>query len=306
MTQVEKIAGGFYLLEGPVWDPKIGLLFADAEGGGVFCLNETEAAPGVIVQHRRGIGGLIRHHQGGLVVSGRNVAYKGTDISSTVVLLDNVPDVSGMAGFSDMCADASGRVLAGMLGSRPTQENHLSDHGSLWLIDLDGSARCLIPTPRVRHTNGLGFSPDDTKLYYADSGQQTVFEYDYDVASGSIGEPRRFATMDRGIPDGLAVAADGSVWVANAFASRVLVYGPDGRLQRTINVPQEIVTNVCFGGSAMDEVFITTGSLNPSERAGAVYRMKNNRVTGLQTHHAKVPVLVGDAPPAVSEKIVGP
>ncbi|WP_113719814.1 SMP-30/gluconolactonase/LRE family protein [Arthrobacter dokdonensis] len=301
MTRLEKIAAGFRLLEGPVWDPTSGLVFADAEGGGVFGLNETGTGPAIIVQHRRGIGGLVRHQAGGLVVSGRNVAYKGTDISSTVVLLDNTPEISGMVGFSDMCADAAGRVLAGMLGSRPTEENHLSDHGSLWLIDLDGSARCLIPSPKVRHTNGLAFSPDDTSLYYADSGQRAVFVYDYDVACGRVGEPRLFATMDAGIPDGLAVAADGSVWVANAFASRVLVFGPDGGLQRTINIPQEIVTNVCFGGTAMDEVFITTGSLNPAERVGAVYHLSND-VPGLQTHQAKCPVLIGAAPPAVSPK----
>jgi sugar lactone lactonase YvrE len=301
MTRLEKIAAGFHLLEGPVWDPTSGLVFADAEGGGVFGLNQAGTGPTTIVQHRRGIGGLVRHQAGGLVVSGRNVAYKGTDTSSTVVLLDNAPEISGMVGFSDMCADASGRVLAGMLGSRPTQENHLSDHGSLWLIDLDGSARCLIPTPKVRHTNGLAFSPDDTSLYYADSGQRAVFVYDYDVDCGRVGEPRQFATMDAGIPDGLAVAADGSVWVANAFASRVLVFGPDGGLQRTINMPQEIVTNVCFGGTAMDEIFITTGSLNPAERVGAVYHLTND-VPGLQTHQAKCPVLVGATPPAVSPK----
>jgi gluconolactonase len=301
MTRLEKIAAGFHLLEGPVWDPTSGLVFADAEGGGVFGLNQAGTGPTTIVQHRRGIGGLVRHQAGGLVVSGRNVAYKGTDTSSTVVLLDNTPEISGMVGFSDMCADASGRVLAGMLGSRPTEENHLSDHGSLWLIDLDGSARCLIPTPKVRHTNGLAFSPDDTSLYYADSGQRAVFVYDYDVDCGRVGEPRQFATMDAGIPDGLAVAADGSVWVANAFASRVLVFGPDGGLQRTINMPQEIVTNVCFGGTAMDEIFITTGSLNPAERVGAVYHLTND-VPGLQTHQAKCPVLVGATPPAVSPK----
>lgn len=301
MTHIEKIAEGFHLLEGPVWDPNIGLIFADAEGGGVFVLKDTETGPTSIVQHRRGIGGLVRHQAGGLVVSGRNVAYKGSDIPSTVVLLDNTPEISGMVGFSDMCADASGRVLAGMLGSRPTEENHLSNHGSLWLIDLDGSARCLIPTPNVRHTNGLAFSPNDTSLYYADSAQRAVFVYDYDVDCGSVGEPRLFATMDAGIPDGLAVATDGSVWVANAFASRVLVFGPDGDLQRTINVPQEIVTNVCFGGPAMDEIFITTGSLNPAERVGAVYHLPND-VPGLQTHQAKCPVLVGVAPPAVSPK----
>ena len=297
MTDVEKVAGGFSLLEGPVWDQELGVLFADAEGGGVFGLGETGTT--CFVPHRRGIGGMVLHQSGGLVVSGRNVAYKGENLAPTVVLLENDYEISGLVGFSDMCADSSGRILAGMLGSRPTESKHLSDRGSLWLIELDGSARCLIPSPQIMHTNGLAFSPDDAILYYADSGKRAVFAYDYDAACGRIGQPRLFAELEHGIPDGIAVAADGSVWVANAFAGRVLVYRPDGRQQRTVDMPQDIVTNVCFGGANMDEVFITTGSLNPIERVGSVYWMTND-VPGLVPHRARCPVTLEAEPPRVT------
>lgn len=297
MTYIEKVAGGFSLLEGPVWHQDRGVLFADAEGGGVFCLGEDGTT--CLVPHRRGIGGMVLYQSDGLVVSGRNVAYKGENSAPTVVLLENDYEVSGLVGFSDMCADSAGRILAGMLGSRPTESSHLSDRGSLWLIELDGSARCLIPSPRIKHTNGLAFSPDDAILYYADSGKRAIFAYDYDVARGRIGLARLFAEIEHGIPDGIAVAADGSVWVANAFAGRVLVYRPDGRQQRIIDMPQDIVTNVCFGGANMDELFITTGSLNPNERVGSVYWMTND-VPGVVPHRARCPVALDAKPPSVT------
>lgn len=299
MSALEKVADGFRLIEGPVWSPDSGLWFADAEGGGVFELDKDGSIT-TVVEHRRGIGGLVRHQHGGVVVSGRNVAYKDGD-SPTIVLLDNLSEVSGMVGFSDMCADSEGRVLAGMLGKRPTETDRLSDRGSLWLIDLDGSARCVIPDPQIEHTNGLAFAPGGTCLYYADSAKRAVLAFDYDVADGSISKPQIFATLEQGIPDGIAVAEDGAVWVANAFAARVLVYAADGSLQRSINVPQEVVTNVCFGGPSMNDVFITTGSLDPTERVGAVYRTRTD-VQGLAIHEARCSITLGRTPPMVTSQ----
>ncbi|WP_197027866.1 SMP-30/gluconolactonase/LRE family protein [Rhodococcus sp. UNC23MFCrub1.1] len=301
MTTLDKIAGGFGLLEGPVWDSEIGILFADAQNGGVYALNEEGTT--CVVAHRRGIGGMVRHSSGGLIVSGRNVALKAQEPGSTVVLLDNDYATSGLVGFSDMCADPAGRLLAGMLGSRPTESKHLSEHGSLWLIELDGSARCIIEAPKVLHTNGLAFSPDNQVLYYADSAKRSVFAYDYDTDLGQVGHPRLFTEMPEGIPDGLAVASDGSVWIANAFAGRVAVVDSAGHHQHSIDVPESIVTNVCFGGSRMDEVYITTGSLNPSERIGSVYRMTST-VPGLVPFQAQCSIRPEQMPPSVTPPVV--
>ncbi|KAK45377.1 hypothetical protein BG58_18420 [Caballeronia jiangsuensis] len=267
---MEQVAEGFDLLEGPVWEDRRGLLFADAEGGGVYSLCDGHIS--TVVPHRRGIGGMALHADGGLIVGGRNLAYKGAAGEETLVLVENDVAKSAQVGFSDIVSSPSGQVYAGTLGSRPDANGHVARGGGLYLIDLDGSCRAVIPAPQVRHTNGLGFSPDGRHLYYADSGVKTVFRYRVE-ADGSLSERHAFARLEQGIPDGLAVATDGSVWVAGCFASSVFVYEPTGALRHRIAVPINIVTNVCFGGPALCDVFITTGSLEASKKEGRVFHM---------------------------------
>src|SRR4030095_483848 len=84
---MEKLAEGYGLIEGPVWDARRGLLFSDVPNGGVYCLGAGGQVT-TVVEHRRGIGGMALHADGGLIVSGRNVAYKGPARPETVPLLD--------------------------------------------------------------------------------------------------------------------------------------------------------------------------------------------------------------------------
>ena len=146
---MEQVAQGFDLLEGPVWDPQRGLLFADADGGGVYLLRDGTVS--TIVPHRRGIGGMALHAEGGLVVGGRNLAYKGPAGEDTLVLVDNDVTTSAQVGFSDIVSSPKGQVYAGTLGSRPDPQGHVARGGGLYLIDLDGSCRAVIAAQPAEH-----------------------------------------------------------------------------------------------------------------------------------------------------------
>jgi sugar lactone lactonase YvrE len=98
------LVSGFGLIEGPVWHAELGLLFADAGKGGAFLLNR-KGVVSTVFEHRRGIGGMAWHEQGGLIVSGRNVAYKAPGAAATIVLLHKDPD-HGLVGFNDLTTDA--------------------------------------------------------------------------------------------------------------------------------------------------------------------------------------------------------
>lgn len=296
---MDQVAQGFQLLEGPVWDQERGLLFADADGGGVYSLRDGRVS--TVVPHRRGIGGMALHVDGGLIVGGRNLAYKGFAGEETLVLVDNDVATSAQVGFSDIVSSPKGQIYAGTLGSRPDANGHVARGGGLYLIDLDGSCRAVIPAPQVLHTNGLGFSPDGSYLYYADSGHKTVFRYRVE-SDGNLHEKHAFATFEQGIPDGLAVASDGSVWIAGCFLSCVLVYEPTGALRRRIPVPIEIVTNVCFGGEDLCDVYITTGALDPLKREGRVFRMAGD-IPGVPVVPARIPIDRARLAPHLSQMV---
>jgi gluconolactonase len=282
---MERLATGYTLIEGPVWDGARGLLFSDVHDGGVFCLSPSGAVSPVI-EHRRGIGGIALHHRGGLVVGGRNIAYKGPAAAGTVVLLDS-ERAGGGAGFNDLTTDEAGRIYVGSLGMSPFDAGAEPRPGALHVIDLDGSSRTL--WSGVKLTNGLGFSPDGKKLYHSDSRANLVGVYDVH-ADGSVGERRAFARVEPGVPDGLAVAEDGSVWVASAGGGAVRVFDADGNERPPIPVPQPGVTSLCFGGDDLRDLYVVTGTVGgPADHTGSVYRLRVD-VPGLPVPVARVAI----------------
>src|SRR5689334_19660641 len=116
-TAMDALAKGYGLIEGPVWDRERGLMFSDVLFGGVYALSRSGAVS-TVFEHRRGIGGMALHPNGGLVVSGRNVSYKPFDGGPTVTLLDSDPD-HGNVGYNDLTTDAKGRIYVGSLGASP-------------------------------------------------------------------------------------------------------------------------------------------------------------------------------------------
>ena len=108
METLENLATGYGLIEGPVWDDSRGLIYSDVINGGVFCVGLDDSISQVI-EHRRGIGGMALHENGGIVVSGRNISLKPADGGDTVVLLADNPD-GGRIGFNDITTDAKGRI----------------------------------------------------------------------------------------------------------------------------------------------------------------------------------------------------
>tara|TARA_B100000953_G_scaffold117655_1_gene96979 strand:- start:294 stop:1196 length:903 start_codon:yes stop_codon:yes gene_type:complete len=283
---MEELVRGFGLVEGPVWDPERGLFFSDVHGGGVYRLKADESAE-IVFPHRKGIGGMCLHKEGGLVVGGRNIAFKGfDDLDETHILLDRDPENDNV-GYNDLTADASGRIYAGSLGSAVFDEGNVPKSGDLYLIDLDGSAQ--VVATDVRLTNGLAFSPDASTLYHADSRRQCVFRYSV-RRDGTLGDRDVFITTEMGAPDGMAVSEDGAVWVALAGGSGVGVYESNGSHRETIMIPVPMCTSVCFGGDDLRDLYIVSGSDGSSgEREGGIYRYRSD-VAGLPVHVARVTI----------------
>jgi D-xylonolactonase len=278
---VQRVATGYGLIEGPVWDPDRGLYFSDVMNGGVHLLDRAGKIT-LAVPKRRGIGGMALHESGGLVVGGRDIACISLADGTTHPLL-SLDAIPGATGFNDLTTDAAGRIYVGSLAFR-VFGGETPKPGHLHVIDLDGSMRTL--SDGVLLTNGLGFSPDGRRLYHSDSRSRLVRVYDV-AADGSVGPWRTFADFD-GVADGLKVAADGSVWVADARGGRVAVFEADGRHRMDVTVPLPMVTSLCFGGDDLRDLYVVTGSEGgPAENCGAIFVTRTD-VPGLPLGRARV------------------
>ncbi len=102
--------------------------------------------------------------------------------------------------------------------------------------------------------NGLAFSPDEKRLYVADSGSPRHIRV-FDVgADGTLSGGRVFCTIDKGGPDGIRVDRAGRVW--SSAGDGVQIFAASGKLIGKILVP-EAAANLCFGGDDGRTLFIT-------------------------------------------------
>src|SRR5262249_62192365 len=158
--------------------------------------------------------------------------------------LDAIP---GATGFNDLTTDHAGRIYVGSLAFR-VFGGETPKPGHLHVIDLDGGMRTL--SDGVMLTNGLGFSAEGRLLYHCDAREGLVRVYDV-KPDGSVGPWRKFASLGAGgVPDGLKVASDGSVWVADAHGGGGAGFGAAGIHSRAIARPPPMGTSPCFCGDA--------------------------------------------------------
>lgn len=139
----------------------------------------------------------------------------------------------------------------------------------MFVVDAGASVRRCDAAGAVTVSNGIGWSPDSSKMYYVDSPARCVFIFDYDLASAVASTKRLFADLSgiagNAVPDGLAVDVDGGVWVAMWDGGEVIRLSSTGELVRRIALPVSRPTSVAFGsGTAL---YITTCSFDAGDPA---------------------------------------
>lgn len=185
--------------------------------------------------------------------------------------------------FNDGKADAQGRLWVGTLDDRRAPEAALYcfSHGRFERV-----------AGGVAVSNGLGFSPDGTRLYWADTRAHLVSVLPLDPVRGTVGAPQvlhRFApraadqALDRygGRPDGAAVDREGAYWVAMYEGQRLVRLAPDGALLQELALPVRCPTMPCFGDADLRTLYITSArDKRPSDElarqpwAGGVLRVR--------------------------------
>lgn len=116
----------------------------------------------------------------------------------------------------------------------------------------NGNASCLAVISGISKPNGLCFSPDESKLYVADSGPaHRILVYSVS-ANNTVSGGTVFATIGNGIPDGIRCDVNGRVW--SSSGEGVYIYAPDGHLIGKIKYG--LVSNLCFGGTNYHTLFM--------------------------------------------------
>jgi gluconolactonase len=292
-AKVEKIAGGFRFVEGPVWNRKAGyLVFSDIPGNAIMTWSpsggasvfrarifEGEYPDGMQV----GTNGLTLDKEGRIVAAehgNRQVSRIERDGALTV--LAGRYEGKRLNSPNDLVVKKNGDIYFtdppfGLL--RPGQGVADAAKSPLRELDFSGVFRITAPgkidlmTKDIALPNGLAFSPDEKKLYVANSAGKTWSVYDV-AKDGTLANGRIFYDADKetgpGVPDGMKVDTAGNVWATGPGG--ILVISAQAKLLGVIGFP-EVPANCAWGDADGKTLYVTA-------RTG-LYRIRTNS-TGIR------------------------
>jgi len=280
----EVIADRCIWTEGPVWLDN-GLFFNDipnkrmmrwTEGEGLsVALSNSEFANGNTLDL---FGNMVSCEHGGRRVLRRSDTF---DLSAVEVVADAF-DGKRLNSPNDVIVKSDGSIwfTDPPYGINSDVEGYPaeSEIGGCYVFCVTGEGSISAVATDFVKPNGLAFSPDEKRLFIADSGairgaSFPGIDYElphhirvFDVDGKSLKNGRVFAVIAPGVPDGLRIDHEGNVWTSALDGIHCL--SPEGALLGKIRLPAQ-TSNICFGGSDGTMMFITSSD--------KVYRLQSHR-----------------------------
>ena len=254
-TQAERLATGFVFTEGPLWHPDGFYYFVDVRSSVLYRL--TPGRPHEVVREKTGGGnGTTFDLQGRLVLcEGENRRVTRTAGDGRIEVLMDRFEGKRLNRPNDVVCRSDGSIYFTDPGLRvPLGERELP-YAGVYRVAPDGTQSLVAD---FEYPNGLAFSPDERKLYVANTRwAQYIHVLELDAA-GKMMRRRIFADMSSdetdGVPDGMKVDVEGRVYCTGPGGT--WVFAPDGSQLGIIRTP-EVPANLAFGGPDLKTLFFT-------------------------------------------------
>lgn len=259
----KRVADGFTLAEGPVWDPCTNqLLFTDAEARQIHTLAD-DGTVGVYFEPTNYANGLAFDPQGRLLMAEMG-GGKGGGISrldralKLEVLINRDPSCNKLNTSDDLAIRSDGTIYftdpvishGGYIGFALTAK-------PIYRLTKDGGVRVVVREGQASLPNGVRLSPDESTLYVAGYTEGRMRRFDV-AADGALHESTPLAT-GLSTPDSFCVDAAGNLYVGVSRGLQVL--RPDGSAVTLIPIPAgKATTNCAFGGEQGKTLFVTAWS----------------------------------------------
>jgi sugar lactone lactonase YvrE len=272
---VPGVPAGGRLGESPLWTRDDGLLWVDI---GRRLLHRWDPAHGHTVAVLTDIVTAVAETaKPGRLVGAGAVGFVSVEDDGSVRrvgprLVDHPDDR-----MNDGACDPRGRFWAGSMVTDPERNGR----AGLWALDAGGQVHQVLDG--ITESNGLAWTTDGDAAYYVDTATGRIDRLEFDESGLGVTRRSTFAAVAEsdGVPDGLAVDADGGVWVALWGGGRVRRYRDDGAVDIEVEVAAPYVTSCAFVAA---ELFVTSATEDLDERAlaayplsGAVFRVETGR-----------------------------
>lgn len=260
-AQVEKVAGGFEFVEGPVWHPDGYLLFSDIPQYRIMKWDPQEGVS-IYREPSNAANGLAIDREGELIACEAEpprISRTGPD-GKTDTLADSY-EGKHLNSPNDLTIAANGSIYFTdpPYGDLERKRAQLAFNG-VYRLGPQHELNLLLPD--FVRPNGIALSADGRTLYIDDSTQMDIRAFDV-LPDGSLTNGRLFAQLRPwaanllGVPDGMKVDARGNLFVAGPGG--VWVFNPKGQRLGIILTP-EPPSNCAFGDADLKTLYITAGT----------------------------------------------
>lgn len=278
-------------LEGPAADALGNVYFSDIAGNRILKL-DAKGKVGVFRADSGQTNGNVFDAQGRLISCeggeqgpGRRRMVRTDMKTGQVAVLTDKYMGKRYNSPNDACVDREGRVWFTDPRYNPDRSDLEMDVEGVYRIDENGAVARVAGQPEIHRPNGIAVTPDARTLYVVDShpkpgGNRKIWAFDIEP-KGNLGKQRLVFDFGKGRGgDGLKVDMQGNLWVAAGISVRrgpgesldvppgVYVISPKGALLGRIPIPENLITNVAFGGPERKTLYVTSGK--------TVYRFPTN------------------------------
>lgn len=281
-TDVRSV-GAVSFLEGPAQGPDGAIYFSDVKANRIMSIQPMDGTMSVFREPSGRANGNAFDLDGRLITcegselgldGGRRVTRTDLESGEVTVITDRFASLRYNSP-SDVCVDSCGRIYF----TDPRYNHHTlfeQDVDAVYRIDRDGSTHRIISEPQIERPNGVAVAPDDSELYIVDSnhspgGNRKIWAFALDEDGRPHDQRLVWDFGDGRGGDGLEVAADGTLYVcagihAPRFATESAIYPPGvylitpgGEPRGYIPIPEDVITNCCFGGDDLRTLYVTAG-----------------------------------------------
>jgi gluconolactonase len=276
-------AAGICFLEGPAVDAQGNVFFSDIAGNQILKMT-PEGKVSVFRADSGRTNGNTFDAQGRLIScegaengpGGRRRMVRTDLQTGAVTVLTERFEGKRYNSPNDVCVDHKGRIWFTDPRYSADRSDLELDVEAVYRIDPDGRVTRVLSQPDVERPNGIAITPDDKTLYVIDShprpgGARKIWAFDVSP-EGTLSNKRLVYDFGKGRGgDGMRLDSRGNLWVAAGIITPrgpgetaevspgVYVLTPQGKLLGRIPIPEDVITNLAFGGADGKTLYVTAG-----------------------------------------------
>lgn len=257
--------------ESPVWDEKTKqLYFVDIRGRCYYCMDYRTGSYQKFDLSQL-VGCMALCLNGDLLISMEDGVYRKSGKEHTLKPAHAPVKIKGER-FNDGKVGPDGCYYVGTAGENFSGAFYRLQDGIL--TELFDRCGC---------SNGIDWDEKKGLMYYCDSREQKIEKFLYCAKAHQVSGRELVTCIPEtlGSGDGMAIDADGNLWVAIWGGSCVQhIEGSTGRILETVGLPVTQISSCCFAGEHLDELIITTASVRIDKKeqpeAGKIFRLRTN------------------------------